>query len=371
MTTEFDFMTSDEFRDVLEADRKEMQICLKSQAWKAVHVLAGSIVEAVLADYLIGEGYTTSNSVRRANLAKIINILTEKNAISTTLADLCSVIKNYRNLVHPGRSIRTEETVDKDTARVAVSLVEMILKEVREKKRAKYGYTAEQLVSKIRSDPSAKSILMHLLKDMHNREKERLLLDVLPNEYIESLEEFDPDPSLIHLSDVLPVIFRMTLTSVSEDIRKKVANRFVKILKESPGYYVSHYELAFFKFTEVEYLTMEDAQLVKDHFADQLNSQSPDVQLFDCISGIGCHISQHEFRQFINPLIRFCCQKENQNVQRAARTRLSLEYSSSGKKFQESLMNAIDSWIDYFNSIGQPIRAQEFNSLKEDIDIPF
>ena len=47
MATKLDFMASDEFRDVLEADLKEMRACFESNAWKATHVLAGSIVEAV------------------------------------------------------------------------------------------------------------------------------------------------------------------------------------------------------------------------------------------------------------------------------------------------------------------------------------
>ena len=369
MTTKFDFMTTDEFRNVLEADRQEMQTCFTSKAWKAVHVLAGSIVEAILADFVIAENYTTANRAKKANLAEIINILRDHNAISQTVIDLCAVIKNYRNLVHPGRSIRTQDSVDEHSASVAVSLVEMILKEVGEKKQATYGYTAERLLSKIKSDPSVKSILIHLLKDVNNREQERLLLDLLPKEYMRALEDPEYDPRSSHISHIIPVVFRTILKGCEKEIQEKVANRFVRVLKESSGSYVSSYEVAFFKLSDTQYLGKEDTQLVKDHFAAQLRSRVPEPDVFDCLSGIGSQIS--EFGQFVSPLIRFACQSSNQSVRRAARNRLSSEYYSSGKEFQDNLMKGIDKWILYYQRIGNAQRAQKLSSLKADIEIPF
>ena len=46
----FDFITNDEFRSNLESDYEELEQCLKSGSWKAVLVLAGSVVEAMLVD---------------------------------------------------------------------------------------------------------------------------------------------------------------------------------------------------------------------------------------------------------------------------------------------------------------------------------
>lgn len=40
----FDFITGDDFRASLESDYNELSTCLASGAYKAVHVLAGSIV---------------------------------------------------------------------------------------------------------------------------------------------------------------------------------------------------------------------------------------------------------------------------------------------------------------------------------------
>ena len=45
---DFSFITHEDFRLALDADQAELIRCLDGRAWKAVHVLAGSITEAVL-----------------------------------------------------------------------------------------------------------------------------------------------------------------------------------------------------------------------------------------------------------------------------------------------------------------------------------
>ena len=51
MTGRFDFISDSEFRSILAADYEQMHLCADAKAWKAVHVLAGSIIEAVIIDY--------------------------------------------------------------------------------------------------------------------------------------------------------------------------------------------------------------------------------------------------------------------------------------------------------------------------------
>ncbi len=371
MTAEFEFMSSDEFRSVLEADRKEMNVCFESRAWKAVHVLAGSIVEAILADYVIAEKYIASDKASREGLADIIRILRERDAISSTLADLCSAIKNYRNLVHPGRSIRTQDSVDEHSARVAVSLVEMILKEVSEKRQAKHGYTAEQLLSKIRSDPSVKAILIHLLKDVNEREKERLLLEVLPNEYMKVVEDPEPDDYLPHIFSIIPTVFRATLEEVEQGIQKKVAKHFVQILKERPGSYVSTYELAFFRILDVKHLNRGDIQLVKDHISDQLKSGPHLGELFGCLAGMSDQVLWKDFRQFIRRVIWYAVQSNSEAVRKTARQRIFEEYYSGNEEFEAAVMADINSWVQHYQKVHQVEIAEKFATLKEEIEIPF
>ena len=72
----FDYITIKEFRESLEADYADMRRCADIQAWKSVQVLAGSIIEALLVDYLT----STKNLARpgkdllKMDLAEVITI---------------------------------------------------------------------------------------------------------------------------------------------------------------------------------------------------------------------------------------------------------------------------------------------------------
>jgi tyrosine-protein phosphatase YwqE len=48
----FDFIAHKGFRASLENDYREMEHCLNGEAWKSVQVLAGSMVEALLIDFI-------------------------------------------------------------------------------------------------------------------------------------------------------------------------------------------------------------------------------------------------------------------------------------------------------------------------------
>ena len=47
---DFNFITVTELRHCLESDYRELRVCVEAGAWKAAHVLAGSVIQAVLID---------------------------------------------------------------------------------------------------------------------------------------------------------------------------------------------------------------------------------------------------------------------------------------------------------------------------------
>src|SRR5262249_12797265 len=186
----FDFMTDAVFRASLESDYRELSNCMAQSAWKGVHVLAGSIVEAILTDYLIGTDYQkkTGKDPLKMELGPLIAACKDENIISARAADLSAVVKSYRNLIHPGRIVRLSENVDSKTASIAKALVEVIAGEVAATKKENYGFTAEQIAGKLERDKSAFAVLSHFLKEMKEGERERLLRDVLPSRYFDAEE---------------------------------------------------------------------------------------------------------------------------------------------------------------------------------------
>jgi len=94
----FDFISDENFRSSLETDFAEIKKCIDVKAWKAVHVLAGSIIEAVLIDYLLAEGHVNRAEALKMDFGKAITLGKDKNILSPKTTDLTSVIKEYRNL---------------------------------------------------------------------------------------------------------------------------------------------------------------------------------------------------------------------------------------------------------------------------------
>ncbi len=175
--TDLDFITDEQLRGLVERDRKELDGCLQHQLCKSTMLLSGSIIEAVLVDFFLAFGRTNTSSkqVQEANLAILVDWAEQEAVISPRTRELATVIKNYRNLIHPGREKRLGEHVDIRTATVAAQLVEMILEEIRESYAKRRGYTAEQVVTKLRVDPSCVPALAgHMLEKMSAIERIKL-----------------------------------------------------------------------------------------------------------------------------------------------------------------------------------------------------
>src|SRR5437764_498957 len=101
----FTFITNEDLRASLEGDYAELETCFKGGAWKAVHVMAGSIVEAVLTDYLLATDYQKKGGKDPQNmmLAGLIEACLKEKIISPRSGELSTAIKEFRNLIHPGR----------------------------------------------------------------------------------------------------------------------------------------------------------------------------------------------------------------------------------------------------------------------------
>src|SRR5579871_6330172 len=129
-----DFITDVDLRKSLESDINELELCRKSRAWKPVVVLVGSITEALLIDSVVALGIESKEKALKLSLSEAIDKCLTASVLSQKTADLSSVIKEYRNLIHPGRLLRLKEKVDAESASVANSLLRMVIREIGEKR---------------------------------------------------------------------------------------------------------------------------------------------------------------------------------------------------------------------------------------------
>jgi hypothetical protein len=349
----FDFITDAEFRDALESDYRELSVCMTQSAWKSVHVLAGSIVEAILADYLIGTAYPGKAGGKdplKMELGPIISACKDQKIITERTADLSSVVRSYRNLIHPGRVIRLAETVDQKSASIAKALVEVIAEEVAATKAASYGFTAEQIVNKLAKDRSAFALLSHFLKETNDRERERLVKDVLPMRYFQ--EDYGDHGDFEPVASLSPSDYskchRRAFDTLSPESKAVVAKKFIKILKEESGDYITQYENLFFKAEDMEYMLPPEVELTKAHLLGRLRDDVNEASL-GVLQGIGAYLTKYEMSGVVDIYARAVGPGKPRGVRdQGGRLLTLLYYDTDDLDVRNAIERRVDEWINHF-----------------------
>jgi hypothetical protein len=367
----FDFITNDEFRASLNSDYGELKSALGCKAYKSVHVLAGSIIEAVLVDYLIAINYQarSQKDPLKMTLEKLIEACKDEGIVTERVSDLSTVIRSYRNLIHPARIIRLNEKVDENTATVAQALVEMIIGEIAEQKKLSYGYTAEQIVKKLERDPSVVPILGDILKETREMELERLLLNIIPQHHFElfAYEEFDENGQKIL---ILETCYRMAFDLVSTDIKKRAVETYVGLIKNASESEISIFGNGFFLSRDMRYLSDDDRELTKKHIFHRLSSIleiAPKI-----LEGIGSYLNKSDVTMFTDDVVRAIASNHRNSSE--IFNRIVSESTTMRSEVLEMFKGRLDDWIKHytpqFESKARIIEELK-NTLWCDDDIPF
>jgi hypothetical protein len=362
----FDFISNRDFRQSLESDYAELEIALQYGATKAVLVLAGSIVEALLADYLVAAGFkdASGKSVAELSLAQLIAGCSEKKVLSDTARDLCSVVKGYRNLIHPGRRLRLKETVDSYKAKAAEALVEIICGEMGKARSEERGPTAEQIVTKIESDSTAITILGHLLNGMSDEERVRLVLDALPQRYRELLAEADFETDMNETTRSFGICYGLAVDRCSELIGKKAAAKLASVVKNEAESVVLSFEDAFFRGGDLENMSVADRQIVKDHFLGRM--KTPSEFIIRSAGGIGPHLAKGDVFGFYGPLIRDVAN----STKTASKSRALVmdTYRTESVECDQVLYKALDAWITFYEGRDNQGAVTRIRALKSEVE---
>lgn len=365
----FDFIAAHEFRESLERDYVEMQACFAAEAWKSVQVLAGSIVEALLVDYLasITQPGRPQKDPLRLDLAEAIALCRTEKAISERTADLCSVIRSYRNLIHPGRAIRlTEQQASAKSAQIAVSLVDLIVDDIAHARRASVGLTAEQVLSKIRKDENSLGILQHLVKEASERQQERLLLELIPEAYFSLHPASEPwdEAELERLEGAYRIVFN----GASDEIRRKAVAEFVRVLREEDGNRVNVYTSSFFKASDLKYVAGNHAKMVHQHLLALVPSTHT-ARTLRILDGIAEHLEPSEIQEWLDPFVRTLLSAQvSESVKATVRNHLLTATMSTSTGSDGMLDHRLNDWIRHLEKNSSAEQVQIIRSLKEEIE---
>ncbi len=302
--TILDFIADDSFRQSIDDDFREMEAAKASGAWKSAVVIAGSIIEAILVDHLLTSGYAgkTEEQILKLEMGAIIEICKNTQALSSRVVSLSTVIKDYRNLIHPGRSKRLKETVDEEAANIATSLARMVAREIAEKQQRDYGYTAEQVISKISSDPLAFPVAYSsIFPKMHDTQKRKLLLTLLPNEnrrHTDSISKIGRKGKPVDAEmktwfkkyKAICDCIDLTIEWSSSELKKELAIRYLHLVRFGNERSRRDWEHHFFRPEFMQNLDDSEKRTLVDHLFGLLEREINNTTLF-CTTGLGKFIS--------------------------------------------------------------------------------
>lgn len=136
---EFTFINDAQLREIIERDFSEIQRSFISECWKSVIILCGGAIEAILTDLIIANETQAIASAKapdkaditRWDLSDLINVAVDLKLVSAGVEKLSHPIREYRNLVHPGKEIRSELTFDAEEAKIALEVLNIVYRDLR------------------------------------------------------------------------------------------------------------------------------------------------------------------------------------------------------------------------------------------------
>jgi hypothetical protein len=335
----FDFIFIDDLRSSLEKDANELLLCMKAGAWKSAHILAASLIQATLIRYLASAGIGKEDDLSALSTASILEICRKEGVLSQRTVELAAFLRPYADFLSPNSRIRLSAHADETGARIAQALLEIVINEVSSHRKDAYQSSAEQIVAKLQSDPSALAILDHLLRKISRSELERLLVEALPKACFEPTTDGEPQPEAVRQR--LEQSYRRAFETAPVEVRKAAANRFLYVLENESEFVVQAYESSFFRAADMKYLDGEGRSIVKSHFLASL-SKHVTPALLNASEGMADYLEdEEETRTFFVPLVLSLLHQSGEAGIQAALRCIARELARLSPQNRQ----AITSWI--------------------------
>jgi len=115
-------------KEIVEADFKEIKKCVNQEAYKATVVLCGSILEAVLLDWLSEiKMRNYINSREELSFFDMIKEMEKTGVFDRKLTEYAHKVRDYRNLVHPKKMLKKEIVLNSEIVKDMIWKLKKIL----------------------------------------------------------------------------------------------------------------------------------------------------------------------------------------------------------------------------------------------------
>ncbi len=125
---EFWFVADPDLQRQLTLDWHEAQDVYQVRGWKSCVILCGAILERLLLDALSGEG-DASAETGRPDLAALVEAARDRGILGSGTPPLGHALREFRQLIHPGRQARQRVEATRDEAEAALIVVRMCLRQ--------------------------------------------------------------------------------------------------------------------------------------------------------------------------------------------------------------------------------------------------
>jgi len=366
---DFNFITDEKFRDSLVADFGELTHALNSKLWKSVHVLSGSIIEALLIEYIVVfKPSSVTKDPLKMDLSEAIEACQNAGVIQKSTASLCDVVRDYRNLIHPGRMIRLERDANEEGATIAKTLVALIAKEIAQKRKDTYGPTAEQIAKKLITDEHINAVLAQLLTEANQHERWKLVEQLIPESYVQE-QAFIPDDTVLAR---LRGGFRKTFELLSENEKRLIAGKFARLVRLDSTEKIQSYGDAFFSADDIEFLSKPDRDIVVGHLLSRIDTcTGVDEGLVGNSVSLGKFMELTEMAKFADTLIRLVLRQPSSTLD-AAVIFASRAYDQVESEKKEALEQRLKTWQKNAEKRNQAQQQQRLENISAQwIDVPF
>lgn len=138
---DFSFISSGDLRQICERDYEEIQRVQIAGAHKATVVMSGSLTEAVLLNALLSDepkakasSKSASKPLEKWDLHELLEVAIDIGLVNPGASVLVKAIKDYRNLIHPGKEVRSKFVVGAEEAAISRQFLDLVIRDLGQSK---------------------------------------------------------------------------------------------------------------------------------------------------------------------------------------------------------------------------------------------
>jgi len=121
------FIPDEKLRESLRQDISAAHRSLQASDWKGCTVVAGSVVEALLLWGIEAKTVDAGPDLNTLTAQQLTEKARSLKLVSHSTKQQCQITKEFRDLIHPGRTKRLEQRCNLGTALSALAAIEHVI----------------------------------------------------------------------------------------------------------------------------------------------------------------------------------------------------------------------------------------------------